>query len=85
MLDLGQVNGVDEPQPFGLSVDELVGLIGIVRSRFPLAGAGITGFAPSSAEEAEGDLGSILRVIGALTRTETTASEQQEQEGRMNV
>ncbi len=78
VLDLDQLNGVDEPQPFGVRVDELVGLIGAVRTRFPLSGAGITGFAPSSAEEAEEDLGSILRMIDALTRTVTTTSEPEE-------
>jgi arginase len=38
-----------------------------VRARFPLAGAGITEFAPASAERAADDLPTILRIIGALT------------------
>ena len=35
--------------------------------QFPLAGAGITEFAPSSPDAASDDLGVILRVVGALT------------------
>jgi arginase len=38
-----------------------------LRRSFGLAGAGITEFAPSSPAAAVDDMGTILRIIGALT------------------
>jgi arginase len=68
VLDPGVLAGLANPQPFGLSVESLTAAIGALRSAFPLAGATLAGFAPSSPEAAADDLPSILRIIGALTR-----------------
>jgi arginase len=67
VLDPGEISGVGYPVPFGVSATALVELIRAVKSRFALAGASITEFAPASPEAAVDDLGVILRVIGALT------------------
>jgi len=37
-----------------------------VRAAVPLVGSSITGFAPSSPAAAVDDLGTILRIVGAL-------------------
>jgi arginase len=68
VLDPAQVDGVGYPEPFGLSVQQLVRAIDAVRAEFPLIGAGVTEFAPSSPDAASDDLPTILRIIGALTR-----------------
>ena len=68
VLDPGAISGVQFPEPFGLEPDELVAVIRALRSRFELAGAGITEFAPRSPDAASDDLPVILRVLGALTR-----------------
>jgi arginase len=68
VLDPAEIDGVGYPEPFGLSVHELLSAIGAVRARFGLVGAGITEFAPSTPEVAVDDLPTILRVIAALTR-----------------
>lgn len=68
VLDPSEIDGVGYPEPFGVSVLELVAAIAAVRSRFELVGAGITEFAPSSPEAASDDLPTILRIISALTR-----------------
>ena len=44
----------------------LVETVRALLARFPLAGAGITEFAPASPEDAVEDLPTILRLIGAL-------------------
>ena len=67
VLDPAEIDGVGEPVPFGLSVAQLVQAIRAVKARYPLAGASIAGFSPSSAEAAGDDLPAILRIIGALT------------------
>lgn len=66
VLDPAVITGVALPVPFGLSLDELVAAIKAVRARIPLVGASISGFAPASAAAAVEDLGTILRVVGAL-------------------
>jgi arginase len=66
VLDPGSIEGLGYPVPFGLSPAQLVELIRALRGRFALAGAGITEFAPSSREQADDDLPTILRIIGAL-------------------
>lgn len=66
VLDPAVIAGVALPVPFGLSLDELLAAIRAVRAAVPLVGASITGFAPASAAAAVDDLGTILRVIGAL-------------------
>jgi arginase len=68
VLDPAEIAGVGYPEPFGLSVHQLVEAITAVRSVFPLVGAGITEFAPSTPESATDDLPTILRIISALTR-----------------
>ncbi|WP_150308401.1 arginase family protein [Planctomonas psychrotolerans] len=67
VLDPAEVSGVGYPEPFGVSVAALVESIKALRAEFPLAGAGITEYAPSSTDAASDDLGTILRVVGALT------------------
>ncbi|WP_403020276.1 arginase family protein [Salinibacterium sp. GXW1014] len=67
VLDPAAVRGLGNPVPFGMQVEQVTSAIRAVVSRFPLAGAGISGFMPSSAEDADDDLGTILRMIGALT------------------
>jgi arginase len=69
VLDPAEIDGVGYPEPFGLSVHQLVEAITAVRSVFPLVGAGVTEFAPSTPESASDDLPTILRVISALTRS----------------
>ena len=68
VLDPGDVRGLGYPEPFGLNVPALVASIAALREEFELAGAGITEFAPASPDDATDDLGTILRIIGALTR-----------------
>ena len=68
VIDPAEFGGVGFPTPFGTTVSELVAAIGAARGALPLSGAGVTEFAPASAEEAGDDLPSILRVISALTR-----------------
>lgn len=67
VLDPGEIAGLGDPVPFGVSAAALVELIRAVVGRFPLAGAGITEFAPASLADADDDLATILRIIGALT------------------
>lgn len=67
VLDPGSIEGLGYPVPFGLTPVELVEHIRALRQRFDLIGAGITEFAPSSPAQAEDDLPTILRIIGALT------------------
>jgi arginase len=67
VLDPVELTGLDSPVPFGLAATELVATIRALRARFEVVGAGITEFAPSSAEAAVDDLPTILRLIGALT------------------
>jgi len=68
VLDPAEIDGVGYPEPFGLSVQQLVQAISQIRESYPLVGAGITEFAPSTPEAAPDDLPSILRIISALTR-----------------
>jgi len=67
VLDPAVIEGVGFPEPFGLTVEQLSAAIRALRSRLPLAGAAVTGFAPASPEAAVADLGPILRVLAALT------------------
>ena len=66
VLDPAVFSGVALPVPFGLSLEQLVAAIRAVRAALPLAGASVSGFAPASAAAAVDDLGTILRVVGAL-------------------
>ncbi len=73
VLDPGDVTGVGFPEPFGLAAGALVDALKALLTRFPLAGAGITQFAPASVESAVDDLPTILRIIGALTAAPASA------------
>lgn len=66
VLDPAVVSGVALPVPFGLTLEQLVAAIGALRSRMPLVGSSIAGFAPATPAAAVDDLGTILRIVGAL-------------------
>ncbi|MCU1525608.1 MAG: arginase family protein, partial [Microbacteriaceae bacterium] len=66
VLDPSEFDGVGDPMPFGLSLAMLIEVITAAKATLPLVGAGIAGFAPASQDAAADDLGSILRIIGAL-------------------
>jgi len=68
VLDPARIAGITGPEPFGVESATLVEAIVALKERFTLAGASLTGFAPSSAEAADDDLGTILRLIGAIAR-----------------
>jgi len=67
VLDPADIAGLGAPEPFGVRATVLVETIKALLARFPLAGAGITEFAPASPESAVEDLPTILRLIGALS------------------
>jgi arginase len=73
VLDPSSVTAVNHPEPFGLSVPDLLEAVKAIRAEFTLAGAGITEFAPSDDgsaaadhPDAGDDLTTILRLIAAL-------------------
>lgn len=66
VLDPAVISGVALPEPFGLEVGGLTAAIAALRKRFPLVGASVTGFAPSTPGAAVDDMGAILRIIGAV-------------------
>lgn len=66
VLDPAFIHGIGFPEPFGLSLPQLLEVIAAAKATLPLVGAGVTEFAPSSPDEAADDLGSILRIVGAL-------------------
>ena len=66
VLDPSDMAGLGYPEPFGVRATVLVETIKALLARFPLAGAGITEFAPASPDDAVEDLPTILRLIGAL-------------------
>lgn len=67
VLDPAEFGGLGFPEPFGVSVAQLLELIRAAKTALPLAGAGLTEFAPASPDQAADDLPTILRIIGALT------------------
>jgi arginase len=67
VLDPAEIDGVGFPEPFGLTLRALLDAIAAAKATLPLVGAGITEFAPAEPETAGDDLGSILRIVGALT------------------
>ena len=67
VLDPGEFGGVNDPQPFGVAVADLVAAIGAASDGRRVAGAGITMFAPASADAAPDDMPAVLRVLSALT------------------
>jgi len=66
VLDPAAIDGVLAPYPFGLEPATLLEAIAALRRIAPLSGAALTGFAPPTPDEAIGDMGTILRLIGAL-------------------
>ncbi len=66
VLDPEDMQGIGFPEPFGVRAGALVEAVAAVLARYPLAGAGITEFAPASPAEAVDDLPTILRLVGAL-------------------
>jgi arginase len=66
VLDPVAMSGVTASVPFGVSLADLVAAISSVRAALPLVGSSITGFAPASPAVAVDDLGTILRIVGAL-------------------
>jgi arginase len=68
VLDPSEIDGINDPVPFGVSAEVLIGAITAVRQKYRIVGAGVTSFAPSSRANASDDLPTILRIIGALTR-----------------
>ncbi|WP_291051494.1 arginase family protein [Herbiconiux sp.] len=68
VLDPSEIDGVAFPEPFGVTTAQLTAAIRALREQFPLAGAGITEFAPSAPEASVDDLPAILRIVSALVR-----------------
>ncbi|WP_255461279.1 arginase family protein [Glaciihabitans sp. INWT7] len=66
VLDPAEFGSLGYPEPFGVSLTTLLTVIAAAKAALPLAGAAVTEFAPASADDAADDLGSILRIIGAL-------------------
>lgn len=66
VLDPSEISGVSSAAPFGPTRVAVVDAIRALRERFPLAGATVAGFAPASPAAALDDMGTILRIIGAL-------------------
>jgi arginase len=75
VLDPADMTQVGFPEPFGLPAEVLIASIKALLTRFPLAGAGITEFAPASMLDAADDMPTVLRIIGALA-TETAPDAQ---------
>ncbi|MGO3828901.1 MAG: arginase family protein [Microbacterium gubbeenense] len=68
VLDPSHMAGVSVAQPFGADPADVVSAIAAIRERLELAGASIAGFAPRSTDAAVDDMGTILRLIGALAK-----------------
>jgi len=66
VLDPAEFEGVSSPAPFGVAAAALTSAIKGLRSEIPLAGATIAGFAPRSPIDAMRDMGTVLRLIGAV-------------------
>jgi arginase len=66
VLDPAEFGAIDFPEPFGVTVAELIDLIREAKATLPLVGAGLTEFSPRSPEQAEDGLPTILRIIGAI-------------------
>lgn len=66
VLDPAELAGNAHPEPFGLTVLELTAAIRRLRADLPLVGSSLAGYSPASADSATDDLGTILRVVGAL-------------------
>jgi arginase len=65
-LDPAEFTGSSWGVPFGVRVADLVAALQRLKATVPIAGATIAGFAPATPDAAVDDLGSILRLIGAV-------------------
>ena len=68
VLDPGELEGLLDPEPFGISASALVQAVKALTARLPLAGATLAAFAPASADAAVEDAPTLLRIIGALSK-----------------
>lgn len=68
VIDPAEFSCVGGPEPFGISIQDLLEYIGAARAALPLAGASLAGFAPASVAAAADDMPTVLRIIAALTR-----------------
>lgn len=68
VLDPAEFGAFGYPEPFGVPLADLLEIITAIKAALPLVGAGVTEFAPASPDAAADDLGSILRIIGALAK-----------------
>jgi arginase len=68
VLDPGELLGLLDPEPFGVSASALVQAVKALTARLPLAGATLAAFAPASADAAVEDAPTLLRIIGALSK-----------------
>lgn len=68
VLDPGEILGLADPVPFGLTTETLLTSLRALAERFDVVGAGITAFAPATPMDAGDDAGSILRILAALRR-----------------
>lgn len=66
VFDPSALTGVSFPVPFGPDAGAIIAAVRAVRDRFPLAGATIAEFSPSSPDAAIEDMPTILRLIGAV-------------------
>jgi arginase len=69
VLDPAEFSGLLDPEPFGLQPAELLAAISALTARLPLAGATIAAYAPASEEGRVDDAPTILRIVGALSRS----------------
>ena len=66
VLDPGAMSGLSHPVPFGPAPADVIAVIRAVRENMPMVGASLTEFSPCSPAAAVDDLGTILRLVGAL-------------------
>lgn len=66
VLDPAEMPGVKASEPFGVGLSPLVAALKAVRESTPLAGTSLAGFSPSSPANAAADMGTLLRLVGAL-------------------
>lgn len=66
VLDPSEMPGVASASPFGTTLPVLLAALARLRADVPLAGASLAGYVPASPDDAAGDLGTLLRLVGAL-------------------
>lgn len=66
VLDPAEMPGVKAAEPFGVPLADLTASLRSLRERLPLQGSSIAEFIPASPADAAADLGTILRIVGAL-------------------